>query len=230
MKKIGLLGGMSWESTVPYYKLINEHVKNKLGGLHSAELMLYSMDFQKIANLQRQGDWDGAGRVLGEAAASLKNAGAEAIIVCTNTMHKVAEQIETHSGLPLLHIADATAQAIQSKKIKKVALLGTCYTMEQNFYRDRLAEQFGIETLIPDGDSRARINKIIFEELCLGVVKEESRMFFQNVIRALVNQGAEGVILGCTEIGMLISGEHCDVPVFDTTIIHANYAAEFMLS
>ncbi|HEX7674151.1 MAG TPA: amino acid racemase [Bdellovibrio sp.] len=230
MRKIGLLGGMSWESTVPYYRLINEHIKTKLGGLHSAELMLYSMDFQKIANLQRQGDWDGAGRVLGEAAVSLKNAGAEAIIVCTNTMHKVAEQIENHSGLPLLHIADATAQAIHAKKVKKVALLGTCYTMEQSFYRDRLAAQFGIETLIPDADARAQINKIIFEELCVGVVREDSRQFFKNVISDLVAQGAEGVILGCTEIGMLISCEHASVPVFDTTIIHANFAAEFMLS
>lgn len=230
MRKIGLLGGMSWESTVPYYRLINEHIKTKLGGLHSAELMLYSMDFQKIANLQRQGDWDGAGRVLGEAAVSLKNAGAEAIIVCTNTMHKVAEQIENHSGLPLLHIADATAQAIHAKKVKKVALLGTCYTMEQSFYRDRLAAQFGIETLIPDADARAQINKIIFEELCVGVIREDSRQFFKNVISDLVAQGAEGVILGCTEIGMLISCEHASVPVFDTTIIHANFAAEFMLS
>lgn len=230
MKKIGLLGGMSWESTVPYYKLINEHIKNKMGGLHSAELMLYSMDFQKIANLQKAGDWEGAGKVLGTAAAAMKHGGAEAIVVCTNTMHKVADQIEHHSGLPILHIADATAKEIHNKGIKKVGLLGTCYTMEQNFYRGRLADNFKIETVIPNEEARQKINKVIFEELCLGTIKEDSRKFFQAVIQDLVDQGAEGVILGCTEIGMLITHEHTNIPVFDTTLIHANYAAEFMLS
>ena len=230
MKTIGLLGGMSWESTIPYYRLINEGVKQRLGGLHSASLLLHSVDFHEIEVCQSSGDWDKAGEVLANAALGLQQAGAEAILLCTNTMHKVASHIEARCSLPFLHIADATGRAIASSGKSRVALLGTRYTMEQDFYRGRLSSEFGIESLIPDEADRARINQIIFEELCLGTFSDASRHYYLSVIEKLAAQGAEGVIFGCTEIGLLVPAEESPVPVFDTAAIHAADAVEFMLS
>jgi len=230
MKTIGLLGGMSWESTIPYYRLINEGIKQRLGGLHSARLLLHSVDFHDIEACQSSGDWDRAGEMLAEAALGLQQAGAEGILLCTNTMHKVASHIEARCALPFLHIADATGRAIVAKGMTRVALLGTRYTMEQDFYRGRLATQFGIESLVPDEADRARINQIIFEELCLGTFSEASRQYYLSVIDALAAQGAEGVIFGCTEIGLLVPADESPIPVFDTAAIHAADAVEFMLS
>ncbi|WP_449556969.1 aspartate/glutamate racemase [Huaxiibacter chinensis] len=230
MKTIGLLGGMSWESTIPYYRLINEGIKHRLGGLHSASLLLHSVDFHEIEACQASGEWDKAGEILAQAALGLERAGAEGILLCTNTMHKVADQIEGRCALPFLHIADATGRAIQAAGMKRVALLGTRYTMEQDFYRGRLSEQFGIECLIPDDADRVRINQIIFDELCLGTFSEASRAFYIEVIGKLAEEGAEGVIFGCTEIGLLVPEEQSPITVFDTTAIHAADAVEFMLS
>lgn len=230
MKTIGLLGGMSWESTIPYYRLINEGIKAHLGGLHSASLLLRSVDFHEIEACQSAGDWDRAGEMLAQAAVGLQQAGAEGIVLCTNTMHKVAQAIETRCEVPFLHIADATGRAITAKGQKRVALLGTRYTMEQDFYRGRLQAQFAIETLIPDADDRERINRIIFDELCLGAFNDDSRDYYLQVIEALAEQGAEGVIFGCTEIGLLVPVESSPLPVFDTAAIHAADAVTFMLS
>ena len=230
MKTIGLLGGMSWESTIPYYRLINEGIKQRLGGLHSASLLLHSVDFHEIEACQANGEWEKAGEMLAEAATGLQRAGAEGIVLCTNTMHKVAEQIEARCSLPFLHIADATGRAISQHNMSRVALLGTRYTMEQDFYRGRLTQQFAIETLIPEADDRQRINQIIFDELCLGRFTDASRDYYLQVIQRLAEQGAEGVIFGCTEIGLLVPTERSPLPVFDTAAIHAADAVEFMLS
>ena len=230
MKTIGLLGGMSWESTIPYYRLINEGVKARLGGLHSARLVLHSVDFHEIEACQSTGDWDRAGAILADAAVGLQQAGAEGIVLCTNTMHKVADAIAARCQVPFLHIADATGRAIAAKGQRRVALLGTRYTMEQTFYRGRLQEQFAIETLIPEADDRAQINQIIFDELCLGTFSEASRDYYLQTIAALAEQGAEGVIFGCTEIGLLVPAELSPLPVFDTAAIHAEDAVNFMLS
>ncbi|MFH0473265.1 aspartate/glutamate racemase [Kluyvera ascorbata] len=230
MKTIGLLGGMSWESTIPYYRLINEGIKQQLGGLHSAQILLHSVDFHEIELCQSQGDWQKAGDILAQAAVGLQQAGAEGIVFCTNTMHKVAEAIETACDVPFLHIADATGRAISQKKMTNVALLGTRYTMEQDFYRGRLQQEFGITTLIPEQDARQKINQIIFDELCLGEFSDASRDYYLSVIETLARQGAEGVIFGCTEIGLLVPAELSPLPVFDTAAIHAADAVEFMLS
>lgn len=230
MKTIGLLGGMSWESTIPYYRLINEGIKQRLGGLHSAQILLHSVDFHEIELCQSQGDWQKAGDILAQAAVGLQQAGAEGIVLCTNTMHKVAEAIETACGVPFLHIADATGRAISQQKMTNVALLGTRYTMEQDFYRGRLQQEFGINTLIPGQDERQKINQIIFDELCLGEFSEASRDYYLSVIETLARQGAEGVIFGCTEIGLLVPTEMSPLPVFDTAAIHAEDAVAFMLS
>lgn len=230
MKTIGLLGGMSWESTIPYYRLINEGIKHRLGGLHSASLLLHSVDFHEIEACQASGEWDKAGEMLAQAALGLERAGAEGILLCTNTMHKVAGHIEARCALPFLHIADATGRAIQAAGMKRFALLGTRYTMEQDFYRGRLSAQFGIESLIPDDADRARINQIIFDELCLGTFSEASRNFYIEVIEKLAKEGAEGVIFGCTEIGLLVPVAQSPIAVFDTAAIHAADAVEFMLS
>lgn len=230
MKTIGLLGGMSWESTIPYYRLINEGIKQRLGGLHSASLLLHSVDFHDIEACQASGEWDKAGEILAQAALGLERAGAEGILLCTNTMHKVASQIEESCSLPFLHIADATGRAIAASGMKRVALLGTRYTMEQDFYRGRLESQFAIESLTPDEADRARINQIIFEELCLGTFSDASRHYYLSVIDKLAKQGAQGVIFGCTEIGLLVPASESALPVFDTTAIHAADAIEFMLS
>lgn len=230
MKTIGLIGGMSWESTIPYYRLINEGIKQHLGGLHSASLLLHSVDFHEIEACQASGEWDKAGEMLAQAALGLERAGAEGILLCTNTMHKVASHIETRCSLPFLHIADATGRAIAATGMQRVALLGTRYTMEQDFYRGRLETQFGIESIVPDEADRSRINQIIFEELCLGTFSDASRHYYLSVIDKLAKQGAQGVIFGCTEIGLLVPAEESPIPVFDTTAIHAVDAVEFMLS
>lgn len=229
MKTLGLLGGMSWESTIPYYRFINEGVKARLGGLHSAKLVLHSVDFHEIEACQASGDWDKAGNMLAQAACGLEKAGAEAIVLCTNTMHKVAAHIEAACSLPFLHIADATGRAISQSGMNAVALLGTRYTMEQDFYRGRLREKFGIATRIPDEAERERINHIIFHELCMGVFRDESRHYYQQVISRLAEQGAQGVIFGCTEIGLLLDQQNCPLPLFDTAALHAEDAVNFML-
>jgi aspartate racemase len=220
MKTIGLIGGMSWESSVEYYRLINEEVKNKLGGLHSAKCILYSVDFDEIERYQAEGDWEKAGNLLGDVAYSLEKAGADFIVICTNTMHKVIEFIEAKISLPILHIADATATQIQKSGIKTVGLLGTKYTMEQDFYKSRI-ESKGIKILVPNIEDRDVVNKVIFEELCLGEFKQSSREYYLKVIRSLIDNGAEGIILGCTEIGLLVKPGDSEVLLFDTTLIHA---------
>lgn len=220
MKTIGLIGGMSWESSLEYYRIINEEVKAKLGGLHSAKCILYSVDFEEIERYQAAGDWESSGKLLGDAALSLEKAGAEIILICTNTMHKVIGYIEEKVSLPILHIADSTAKQIQKSKISTVGLLGTKYTMEQDFYKTRI-ESNGIKVLIPNDENRKVINKVIYEELCLGKIQQSSRNHFKKVIKGLVDDGAEGIILGCTEIGLLVKPEDSEVPLFDTAVIHA---------
>lgn len=220
MKTIGLIGGMSWESSLEYYRIINEEVKAKLGGLHSAKCILYSVDFEEIERCQAEGDWESSGKLLGDAALSLEKAGAEMILICTNTMHKVIGYIEEKVSLPILHIADSTAKQIQKSKISTVGLLGTKYTMEQDFYKTRI-ETNGIKVLIPNDEDRKVINKVIYEELCLGEIQQSSRDYYKKVIKGLVDDGAEGIILGCTEIGLLVKPEDSEVPLFDTAVIHA---------
>ncbi|WP_149195655.1 aspartate/glutamate racemase family protein [Luteimonas suaedae] len=225
METIGLLGGMSWESTALYYRLINQTVRERLGGLHSARLLLYSVDFAEIEPLQHAGDWDGAGRVLGAAARALRDGGAERLVLCTNTMHKVADAIEAAAGLPLLHIADPTGAAIRAAGFTRVGLLATRFTMEQAFYRRRLAERHGLDVRVPDADARERVHRVIYEELCLGVVRDASREAYRRIIAQLVDDGAECIVLGCTEICLLIGDGDAEVPLFDTTMLHARAAA-----
>ncbi|MFY9174441.1 MAG: aspartate/glutamate racemase family protein [Peptococcia bacterium] len=220
MKTIGLIGGMSWESTVEYYRILNEEVKKRLGGLHSAKCLLYSVDFEEIERYQAEGNWDKAGILLGDVALSLEKAGADFIVICTNTMHKVVSYIEERINIPILHIADATAKQINEAKIGTVGLLGTKYTMEQDFYKSRL-ETKGIKVLIPKEAERETVNKVIYEELCLGIIQQSSKEYYKEVIQHLVSEGAEGIILGCTEIGLLVKPEDSPVPIFDTTLIHA---------
>lgn len=224
MKTIGLIGGMSWESTVTYYQIINETIKKELGGLHSAKILLYSVDFAEIEECQASGDWVRSAALLSEAAMNLEKAGADFIVICTNTMHKVVPQIQKQIGVPIIHIADATADVLIEKGIKKVALLGTKYTMTQDFYKDRLISR-GITVLIPDEKDVELVNKVIYEELCLGVISDASRAEYQRIISSMKTREAEGVILGCTEIGLLISQANSVLPVFDTTQIHAQKAA-----
>lgn len=228
MKTIGLIGGMSWESTVSYYKIVNTVVKERLGGFHSAKCALYSVDFQEIEECQSSGDWQKSAELLSQAAISLKQAGADFIVICTNTMHKVANEVEAATGLPLLHIAEATANKLLEEKINCVALLGTKYTMEEDFYKAKLLEK-GLDVRIPNEEQRNRINDVIYHELCLGVLNEESRAYFLAVIEELAQQGAQGVILGCTEIGLLVSQADTAVPLFDTAQIHAQQAALYAL-
>jgi aspartate racemase len=223
VKTIGLIGGMSWESSAEYYRLLNELVRERLGGLHSAKCLLHSLDFAEIEELQAAGEWQRAGEILAEAARGLQAAGADLLLICTNTMHKVAGQVEAAVSVPLLHLADATADAVRAAGIGRVGLLGTAFTMEQAFYRDRLAGH-GLDVLTPDGEGRALVHRVIYEELCLGVVREESRAAYQDVIGKLVAAGAEGVVLGCTEIELLIRDEDSPVPVFPTTRLHAEAA------
>lgn len=230
MKTIGMLGGMSWESTVTYYRLVNEGVKAKLGGLSSAQIALYSVDFAPMEKLQHQGDWAGAGDILVRAAQSVEAAGADFLLICTNTMHLVADAVEAAVHIPLLHIADATGEALVAEGIEKVGLLGTAFTMEQDFYRGRLESKFGLEVVIPGEVDRRKVHEVIYQELCLGVVSESSRSAYGEIIDRLVASGAQGVILGCTEIGLLVSRDHTSVPLFDTTALHAAKAVETALA
>ena len=225
MKTIGLLGGMSWESTVPYYRLINQRIKQRLGGLHSAKVILYSVDFHDIERLQHAGDWDAAGLMLARAARSLELAGADFIVLCTNTMHKLASAIEEATAIPLLHIADPTARQIRNDGHTKVGLLGTLFTMEQSFYSERL-EQQGLEVITPCPEDGATVHRIIYEELCLGQVLSESRTAYQKIMARLTEQGAQAIILGCTEISLLVGPADASIPLYDTTSIHALAAAD----
>ncbi|MBG9769598.1 aspartate/glutamate racemase family protein [Bacillus vallismortis] len=229
MKKIGLIGGMSWESSAEYYRMINEEIKKKLGGLHSAKCILYSVDFKEIEHYQSEGAWDKAGAALGEAARSLEKAGADFIIICTNTMHKVIGYIQEMITIPILHIADATADQITRQGIRSVGLLGTKYTMEQDFYKSRI-ESHNINVIVSTDEERELINAIIYQELCLGEIKQSSKNTYKKIINHLVDRGAEGIILGCTEIGLLVKAEDSEVPLFDTTFIHAHSAARTSLS
>jgi len=217
---------MSWESTVPYYRIVNETVKERLGGLHSAKVVLYSVDFSEIERLQHAGDWDSAGRLMAQAARSLEAAGADFLVLCTNTMHRVASAVETAVSIPLLHIADPTGSAITAGGHKAVGLLGTRFTMEQEFYKERLRDRHGLRVLVPDQNDRELVHRVIYDELCLGKTLPGSRGQYQRIMNDLVSRGAEAVILGCTEISLLVGPEDATVPLFDTTRIHARAAAE----
>jgi len=230
VKTIGLIGGMSWESTLDYYRRINQGVKAALGGLHSAQIALYSVDFDAIEKAQQAGDWDGAGQLLAAAAQKVEAAGADVLLICTNTMHKVAPDIAASVAIPLLHIADATGQALVSAGVSKVGLLGTAFTMEQDFYKGRLTDSFGLEVLVPPVGDRAVVHSVIYNELCQGRVEESSKSEYLRIITALAEQGAEAVILGCTEIGLLVQQADTRVTLFDTTAIHAATAVEFALA
>ncbi len=230
MKTIGMLGGMSWESTSNYYREINQLVKAQLGGFNSAKIVMYSVNFEEIEKLQTAGEWDKTGIILSNAALSLKAAGADFLMICTNTMHKVANQVEQETGLPLLHIADATGEQLKAQGISKVGLLGTAFTMEQQFYKGRLQDKFGIEVIIPNGVQRKLVHGVIYNELVQGVLNNRSRNDFITVINDLQESGAEAVILGCTEIAMLVNQNDTKVPLFDTTEIHAQAAVDYALS
>ncbi len=229
MKTIGLIGGMSWESTSTYYNLINEGIKQNLGGLHSAKIAMYSVDFDEIEKLQRQGGWQETASLLGDAAKSVESAGADFLLICTNTMHKVADEIGSSVSIPLLHIADATAQQLSKDEMKRVGLLGTRFTMEQDFYKKRLHENHGIEVLTPEEADRQVMHDIIYKELCLGIINDESRELVLKIIDSLRKQGAECIILGCTEIPLLVKQKHTEVPLYDTTAIHAGAAVNYAL-
>lgn len=229
MKTIGLLGGMSWESSIEYYRIINEAVKQRLGGLHSAQCLMYSVDFAEIEALQHAGDWDALTNAMIQAARRLKAGGADFLVICTNTMHRMAGEIETAAGLPLLHIADAAAYAIQAQGLHTVGLLGTRFTMEGDFYRGRLQDKHGISVVIPDEADRITVHRVIYDELVRGILLAESRQAFQHVIAALAERGAQGVVLGCTEIPLLINQTDVAIPIFDTTRIHAEAAVDWAL-
>ncbi len=229
MKTVGLLGGMSWESTVPYYQVLNREVGRRLGGLHSARVLLLSVDFQEIEVLQHQGRWDELGDMLARDAITLENAGADFLVLCTNTMHLVAPAMEAAVSIPLLHIADATAERILSAGMRRVGLLGTRFTMEEPFYRGRLEERHGLAVLVPPAEDRAVVHRVIYEELVLGKILDGSREEYRRIVADLVAAGAEGVILGCTEIGLLLKPGDATVPLFDTALIHAEAAAAFAL-
>jgi aspartate racemase len=229
MRTIGLLGGMSWESTLLYYRWINEDVRLRLGGLHSAKVLLHSVDFAPVAQMQADGRWDEAGALLAEGAARLSRGGADFLVLCTNTMHKVAGHIEARVPLPLIHIADPTGEAIRATGLRRVGLLATRFTMEQAFYRTRLRERFGLDVLVPPEVDRALVHDVIYQELCLGQVREASRGVYRRVVAGLCDAGAEGIIFGCTEIGMLLGPDDAGVPVFDTTKLHARAAVDLAL-
>ena len=227
-KTLGIIGGMSWESTQSYYRLINQGIKDELGNLHSADLLIHSVDFAPIGALQAQGAWNELGDIMVNSGKRLKAGGADGILIATNTMHKVAEQVQAATSLPLIHIADATADAIKQKGLTKIALLGTQFTMTEDFYKQRLIDA-GLQVLIPDADARAEVHRIIYDELCQGQLLDSSRHYYKQVIEDLAEQGAEGVILGCTEIGLIIKQVDSPIPVFDTTAIHAAAAVDFLL-
>jgi aspartate racemase len=230
MKRIGLLGGMSWESSSEYYRLVNEEVRDRLGGLHSADCLLRSVDFAPVEELQRSGRWDAAGDLLAGEAAALQAAGAELLVVCTNTMHKLADPIEAAIDIPFVHIADTTADAVRAAGMTTVGLLATAYTMEQDFYVGRLRERHGLDVLVPGDEDRALVHRVIYDELCVGVVDDGSRDAYRRVMRDLAGRGAEGILLGCTEIDLLVGERDSPVPVFDTTRLHARRAVALALS
>lgn len=230
MKTLGLIGGMSWQSTIPYYREINTQVQLRLGGLHSAKILLASVDFAEVELLQRQGDWQAAGMLLAQQALSLQSAGADGIVLCTNTMHKVVPAIEAAIDIPLLHIADATAEQIQAHGMQRVALLGTRFTMEQDFYKQRLQDRYQLQVLTPDEDDRRLVHDIIYQQLCHGIIREDSRQAYQRIMQQLVVRGAQAIILGCTEISLLVSAKDAQVMLFDTTQIHAQAAAQWALA
>lgn len=230
MQTIGLIGGMSWESSLEYYRVINQRVKERLGGLHSAKVILYSVDFAEIEELQRLEQWDKAGKIMANAAISLEKVGADVLLIATNTMHKLANFITEVTNLPLLHIADATAKQIQQDKIHKVALLGTKFTMEQDFYKGRLVELFGLEVITPDEPDREFIHKVIYNELCQGIILDSSKAKYLEIIAKLERDGADGIILGCTEIELLIQADDCAVNLYPTAKIHAAAAVDYALS
>ena len=227
MKTIGLIGGMSWESSLEYYRIINETVKAKLGGLHSAKCLMYSVDFAEIELLQHQGKWDEAADFMIDAAQRVERGGADVVLICTNTMHKLADSVQAHIQIPLLHIADATAGKIKEQGFQTVGLLGTKFTMEEGFYKNRLSEKYGLNVLIPDENERNLIHRVIYEELCRGEIKQTSKEHYLTIIQQLAQQGAEGIILGCTEIPLLIKAEDCQIPLLDTTRIHAEAAVKY---
>ena len=229
MKTVGMLGGMSWESTASYYKALNEGVKSRLGGLHSAKICLYSVDFDEIEKLQHQGKWSETALILAEAARSVERGGADFLMICTNTMHKVVPEIESQISIPILHIADATAESLVQDGVTKVGLLGTRFTMEQDFYKGRVSEKFGIDVVVPTADEQTVVHDIIYQELCLGEIKSESRDRYLKIIANLHAQGAQAVILGCTEIALLVKQSDTSVPLYDTTEIHAAHGVEWAL-
>jgi len=229
MKTIGLIGGMSWESSIEYYQIINETVRTKLGGLHSAKSIMYSVDFAEIEPLQHQARWNEATQLMISAAKNVERGGADFIVLCTNTMHKVADEVEKQIQIPILNIADPTADKIKTKGVKKVGLLGTKFTMEGDFYKDRLIQKHSLEVIIPTAAEREIVHRVIYDELCVGEIKQSSRMKYMDVIERLTKDGAEGIILGCTEIGLLVKQEDSRVPLFNTTRIHAEAAVEYAL-
>jgi aspartate racemase len=230
MKTIGLIGGMSWESSAEYYKIINETVKKRLRGLHSATLIMYSVDFEDIEKLQHAGEWDKATEFMVDAAQKVERGGADFVLICTNTMHKMADEVQQAISIPLLHIADATAAEIKAHNMNRVGLLGTRFTMEEDFYKKRLQENHGITSITPEGDERTIVHDIIYDELCRGKIRESSRETYKIIIEHLIKRGAEGIILGCTEIPLLVSQKDSPVPVFDTTRIHAEAAVTLALT
>ena len=230
MKTIGLLGGMSWESTALYYKQINEQIKKELGSLHSAKVVIYSVDFDEIEKLQHIGAWDKTAEILSSAAKNIENANADFLLICTNTMHKVVDSIEKNINIPIVHIADATAKVLQKDGIRKIGLLGTAFTMQEDFYKKRISENFDIEVIVPSLEDIQIVHKIIYEELCLGIVKDDSRKEYLRIIDSLTSKGCEGIILGCTEICMLIKEEHTKTRLYDTTTIHAQQAVSKALN
>lgn len=230
MKTIGLLGGMSWESTAEYYRAINVGIRAQLGGFHSAQIVLRSIDFAPLEEMQAQGDWKGASAMLVEAAKEVAVAGADCLLICTNTMHKVSPGVEAALDIPLLHIADATAQKLLEEDNTTVGLLGTAFTMEQSFYKGRLQEKFGLEVIVPEQGQREIVHNVIYQELCHGVINEESRKSYLEIIQTLAERGAQSIILGCTEIGLLVSQADTDVPLVDTTAIHAQAAVDFVIA
>jgi aspartate racemase len=229
MKTIGLIGGMSWESSIEYYRIINEETKKRLGGLHSAKSVMVSVDFAEIETLQHEGHWDEAGQMLAKVAQDVERGGADLLVLCTNTMHKVADEMQASVHIPLLHIADATAQRIKAAGLTRIGLLGTRFTMEQDFYKGRLIEKHGLEVLTPDEVEREIVHCVIYDELCLGLIQDESREAYKRIMAGLVERGAQGIILGCTEIELLVHAQDCAVPLFPTTRIHAEAAVEYAL-
>ena len=230
MKTIGLIGGMSWESSAQYYRHINEAVRERLGGLHSARCVMYSVDFAEVSELQRNAQWPEATQAMVEAAKRLQAGGADCVLICTNTMHKMAEDVQAAIDVPLIHIVDVTGEAVRAQGLKTVGLLGTLFTMEEDFWRGRLARNFDLEVLIPERSDRESVHRIIYDELCQGIVKAESRQRYLDIVGGLVERGAEGIALGCTEIPLLVKAEHVQVPLFDTTAIHAQAAVDFALA